>query len=177
MLIISEERMFTEALHTLQTPSVFCLSIIKLYICDIESFNLMEMNGKRIFKVSKSKSVRILTVGAWVIVVTICLFILWQGIKHPVALLITVPILAIVISVLVYYHRQSPQYIELTDDALVLHCMTGYKVFRYEDIAEVSKWQGKPSRLLRQWGSGGFGGYIGWFSGGGLGSQEAILSM
>ena len=76
MLIISEERMFTEALHTLQTPSVFCLSIIKLYICDIESFNLMEMNGKRIFKVSKSKSVRILTVGAWVIVVTICLFIL-----------------------------------------------------------------------------------------------------
>ena len=124
----------------------------------------MEMNGKRIFKVSKSKSVRILTVGAWVIVVTICLFILWQGIKHPVALLITVPILAIVISVLVYYHRQSPQYIELTDDALVLHCMTGYKVFRYEDIAE-------PSRLLRQWGSGGFGGYIGWFSGGGLGSH------
>ena len=99
--------MFTEALHTLQTPSVFCLSIIKLYICDIESFNLMEMNGKRIFKVSKSKSVRILTVGAWVIVVTICLFILWQGIKHPVALLITVPILAIVISVLVYYHRHG----------------------------------------------------------------------
>ena len=135
----------------------------------------MEMNGKRIFKVSKSKSVRILTVGAWVIVVTICLFILWQGIKHPVALLITVPILAIVISVLVYYHRQSPQYIELTDDALVLHCMTGYKVFRYEDIAEVSKWQGKPSRLLRQWGSGGFGGYIGWFSGGGLGSHFICL--
>ena len=65
------------------------------------------------FNVTKSKNVRILTVGAWVIVVTICLFILWQGIK----------------------------------------------------------WQGKPSRLLRQWGSGGFGGYIGWFSGGGLGSH------
>ena len=47
----------------------------------------------------------------------------------------------------------------------------GNKVFRYEDITEVSKWQGKPSRLLRQWGSGGFGGYIGWFSGGGLGSH------
>ena len=84
----------------------------------------MEMNGKRIFKVSKSKSVRILTVGAWVIVVTICLFILWQGIKHLVALLITVPILAIVISVLVYYHRQSPQYI---DGKVSLHvcCVNG----------------------------------------------------
>ena len=85
--------------------------------------------------------------------------------------LIVVPILAIVISVLVYYHRQSPQYIELTNDALVLHCASGNKVFRYEDITEVGKWQGKPSRLLRQWGSGGFGGYIGWFSGGGLGSH------
>ena len=94
----------------------------------------MEMNGKRIFKVSKSKSVRILTVGAWVIVVTICLFILWQGIKHPVALLITVPILAIVISVLVYYHRQSPQYIELTNDALVLHCASGNSAGSLEEV-------------------------------------------
>lgn len=47
----------------------------------------------------------------------------------------------------------------------------GIRFFRYEDITEVGKWQGKPSRLLRQWGSGGFGGYIGWFSGGGLGSH------
>ena len=123
------------------------------------------------FNVTKSKSVRILTIGAWVIVVTICLFILWQGIRHPVALLITVPILAIVIGVLVYYHRQSPLYIELMDDALVLYCVSGNKIFRYEDIVEVGKWQGRPSRLLRQWGSGGFGGYIGWFSGGGLGSH------
>lgn len=120
------------------------------------------MEEKRIFKVTKSKTVHIVTIVVWIIITVLCLFILWQGIKHPIGLLIVVPILAIVISVLVYYHRQSPQ---------VLHCMTGYKVFRYEDIAEVSKWQGKPSRLLRQWGSGGFGGYIGWFSGGGLGSH------
>ena len=129
------------------------------------------MEEKRIFKVTKSKTVHIVTIVVWIIITVLCLFILWQGIKHPIGLLIVVPILAIVISVLVYYHRQSPQYIELTDDALVLHCMTGYKVFRYEDIAEVSKWQGKPSRLLRQWGSGGFGGYIGWVSWGGLRSH------
>lgn len=129
------------------------------------------MEEKRIFKVTKSKTVHIVTIVVWIIITVLCLFILWQGIKHPIGLLIVIPILAIVISVLVYYHRQSPQYIELTNDALVLHCASGNKVFRYEDITEVGKWQGKPSRLLRQWGSGGFGGYIGWFSGGGLGSH------
>lgn len=129
------------------------------------------MEEKRIFKVTKSKTVHIVTIVVWTIITVLCLFILWQSIKHPIGLLIVVPILAIVISVLVYYHRQSPQYIELTNDALVLHCASGNKVFRYEDITEVGKWQGKPSRLLRQWGSGGFGGYIGWFSGGGLGSH------
>ena len=129
------------------------------------------MEEKRIFKVTKSKTVHIVTIVVLIIITVLCLFILWQGIKHPIGLLIVIPILAIVISVLVYYYRQSPQYIELTNDALVLHCASGNKVFRYEDITEVSKWQGKPSRLLRQWGSGGFGGYIGWFSGGGLGSH------
>ncbi len=119
------------------------------------------MEEKRIFKVTKSKTVHIVTIVVWIIITVLCLFILWQGIKHPIGLLIVVPILAIVISVLVYYHRQSPQYIELTNDALVLHCASGNKVFRYEDITEVGKWQGKPSRLLRQWGSGGFRGYMG----------------
>lgn len=129
------------------------------------------MKKEHIYKVSKSKCARGLTIGTWMTVAAVCVFILWQGIKHPIALLIVVPILAIVISVLVYYYRQSPLYIELVDDALVLHCASGNKVFRYEDIVEVGKWQGQPSRLLRQWGSGGFGGYIGWFSGGGLGSH------
>ena len=129
------------------------------------------MDGKRIFNVTKGTSVRVITAGTWVIIIAVCSLILWQGIKHPVSLLIAVPIFVIVIGVLVYYHRQSPLYIELTDDALVLHCVSGNKVFHYEDILEVGKWQGKPSRLLRQWGSGGLGGYIGWFSGGGLGSH------
>lgn len=129
------------------------------------------MEKKHIFNVSKSKTVCILTTGVWAMVTAICVFILWQGVRHPVGLLITVPILAIVISVFVYYQRQSPRYVELTEDALVLHCVAGRKVFRYEDITEIAMWQGKPSRLLRQWGSGGLGGYVGWFSGGGLGSH------
>lgn len=87
------------------------------------------MEEKRIFKVTKSKTVHIVTIVVWIIITVLCLFILWQGIKHPIGLLIVVPILAIVISVLVYYHRQSPQYIELTNDALVLHCASGNKVF------------------------------------------------
>ena len=89
------------------------------------------MEEKRIFKVTKSKTVHIVTIVVWIIITVLCPFILWQGIKHPIGLLIVVPILAIVISVLVYYHRQSPQYIELTNDALVLHCASGNKVFRY----------------------------------------------
>ena len=109
------------------------------------------MEEKRIFKVTKSKTVHIVTIVVWIIITVLCLFILWQGIKHPIGLLIVVPILAIVISVLVYYYRQSPQYIELTDDALVLHCMTGHKVFCYEDITEAFTFVASMGKRRFRW--------------------------
>lgn len=47
----------------------------------------------------------------------------------------------------------------------------GAQGFRYADIADAGLWTGKPSCLFRFCGSGAFCGFIGWFSGGGLGTH------
>ena len=75
-----------------------------------------------------------------------------------------------VLSFMKKQHREE-DFVELTADALVLHRVQGRKVFRYADIADAGLWTGKPSSLFRFCGSGAFYGFIGWFSGGGLGTH------
>lgn len=132
------------------------------------------MGDDNVYKVSKSRTVRYVTVGVWVLLVAVFVPSWYMVFIEPFILVPFVIMLLTTLSVfgiLFYYYLISPRSIELAADALVLRRVWGTRSFRYADIAEAALWQGKPSHMFRMWGCGAFCGYIGWFSGGGLGSH------
>lgn len=132
------------------------------------------MGDDNVYKVSKSRTVRCVTVGVWVLLVAVFVPSWYMVFVEPFILVPFVIMLLTTLSVfgiLFYYYLISPRSIELAADALVLRRVWGTRSFRYADIAEAALWQGKPSHMFRMWGCGAFCGYIGWFSGGGLGAH------
>lgn len=132
------------------------------------------MEGQTIFKVTKSKTVRITTACVWALVaavfaVTWCL--VFTGPFYILPFIIMLATTLFVFGLLFYYFAISPKSVEVTDDALVLRRVMGSKVFPYADIEDIGLWHGKASEMFRFCGCGGFHGFIGWFSGGGLGSH------
>lgn len=131
------------------------------------------MNGMK-YKVTKANLVRNVTAGVWVVVFAVSV-VACNAIPARLVSVTSVVVMLLaalsVFAILLYFFLISPRSVELTADALVLHRVSGRKVFRYADIAEAGLWTGKPSSLLRLCGSGAFCGYIGWFSGGGLGAH------
>ena len=132
------------------------------------------MEEQTIFNVTKSKTVRYATAGTWTLVVAVfaaTLYMVFSEPFHILPFIIMLPTTAFVFGILLYYYLISPKSIEITNEAVVLHRVRGRKVFPYADIIEADVWQGKPSELFRFCGSGGFHGFIGRFSGGGIGSH------
>lgn len=131
------------------------------------------MNGMK-YKVTKANLVRNVTAGVWVVVfvasVVACNAIPARLVSATSVVVMLLAALS-VFAILLYFFLISPRSVELTADALVLYRVLGRKMFRYADIAEAGLWTGRPSSLLRFCGSGAFCGYIGWFSGGGLGAH------
>lgn len=129
------------------------------------------VSGKE-YKVTKSKTVRMITSGMWFLLVAVFVPVWYVFLCEPfnlTAFIIMSAATLFALGVVIYYWFISPKSVELTGGALVLHRVVGRKVFRYADIAEAGLWTGKPSDMFRCWGSGAFCGFIGWFSGGGLG--------
>lgn len=124
------------------------------------------------YKVVKSRTVRYVTVAVWVVVALVFIAVWYMLLREPfyvtpfVIMLLTT---AFVLGLLLYYYLISPRSIRLTDGALVLRRVLGCKTFRYADIAEAGVYEGGGSDMFRFCGSGAFCGFIGWFSGGGLG--------
>lgn len=134
----------------------------------------METAGGVICKVGKSKGVLNVTAGVWVLVVAVFAVVWYMMLRETfdvVAFTATLVVTLAVLACLLCFFLMSPRRVELTADALVLHRVLGRKVFRYADIADAGLWTGKPSCLFRFCGSGAFCGFIGWFSGGGLGTH------
>ena len=136
--------------------------------------NNMAMQSVNIFRVTKDKAVRYVTFGTWALIVVVFSGAWWAVLAEPFILIPCVVMALVTLSVLgvlFYYYAISPRCIEVTADGIVLHRVRGRKLFPYADIAEAAVWRGRPSSMLRYFGSGAFCGYIGWFSGGGLGSH------
>ena len=134
----------------------------------------MENVSDKVYKVTKSKTVRMITSGMWFLLVAVFVPVWYVFLCEPFNLTVFIIMSAatlFALGVVLYYWFISPKGVELTDSALVLHRVVGRKVFRYADIAEAGLWTGKPSDMFRCWGSGAFCGFIGWFSGGGLGTH------
>ena len=132
----------------------------------------METSANMVYKVTKSNMVRGVTTGVWVLVVAVFAAVWYMMLRETfdvVAFTVTLVVTLAVLACLLCFLLMSPRRIGLTADALVLHRVQGRKVFRYADIADAGLWTGKPSSLFRFCGSGAFYGFIGWFSGGGLG--------
>ena len=128
---------------------------------------------KTVYKVTKSKAVRGVTIFSLALVAGVFAFAYAMSLIEPVegSYFILVPITVVVVGVMGAYYLYSPKRVELTADALVLHRVMGPKAFPYDEIEEIGKWGGSVSSLLRTFGDGGMFGCIGWFSGGGLGSH------
>ncbi|GEM_PF-1679090 len=129
------------------------------------------MRNDNVFKVTKSRLVFYVTLGACVLLVAVFVPAWYMVFAEP---FILVPFIIMtlasvsVFGMLIYFYMISPKRIELTADSLVLHRVWGKRRLRYADIADVGLWKGKSSEMIRLCGSGAFCGYIGWFSGGGL---------
>ena len=126
------------------------------------------------YNVTKSRAVRYCTAFVWVLVVAVFVPSWYMVFAEPFILVpffIMLLATATVLGVLFHFYLLSPRRVELAADALVLHRVRGRKEFRYADIAEIGLWHGKASDMFRFCGSGAFCGFIGWFSGGGLGSH------
>ncbi len=134
----------------------------------------MENVSDKVYNVTKSKTVRMITSGMWFLLMAVFVPVWYMFLCEPfnlTAFIIMSAATLFALGVVLYYWFISPKGVELTDDALVLHRVLGRKVFRYADIADAGLWTGKPSCLFRFCGSGAFCGFIGWFSGGGLGTH------
>lgn len=126
-----------------------------------------------VYKVAKSKAVRGITVFSLALVAGVFAFVWALSFVAPKAgaYFILVPATVIVAGMMGAYYLYSPKRVELTADALVLRRVMGPKAFPYSEIEEIGKWRGSTASLLRTFGDGGMFGYIGWYSGGGLGSH------
>lgn len=134
----------------------------------------MDDISKLTYKVVKSRTVRYVTAGVWGLLAAVFVPAWYMLLREPfyvapfvIMLLTTV----FVVGLLLYFHLISPRSVVLAADALVLRRVLGCKTFRYADIAEAGMFAGSGSDMFRFWGSGAFCGFIGWFSGGGLGSH------
>lgn len=134
--------------------------------------SVMKTESDNVFRVTKSKTVRAVTAATWVIVAAVFAAAWWAFLAepfHPVAFAVMLAVTVFALVVLFYYYFISPLSVELAADALVLRRVLGRKVFRYADIEAAGLFEGKGSDMFRFCGSGAFCGFIGWFSGGGLG--------
>lgn len=90
------------------------------------------MEGQTIFKVTKSKTVRIATACVWALVAAVFAVTWYLVFIEPFYILPFIIMLAttlFVFGLLFYYFAISPKNVEVTDDALVLRRVMGRKVF------------------------------------------------
>jgi hypothetical protein len=114
-----------------------------------------------IYRVKWSNLVKITTV----IVSIILLFVEWKiiySLIHSNNILLSVSILMIINLVIIITLLNTPLYIKLTTDSIILKKIGGKIQIKYSEIKVIQPHNAYPD--MRLFGSGGFFGYIGIFS-------------
>lgn len=115
-----------------------------------------------IFKVKKEKTVYLITYLCIVILaIVLILFVSLATKMGKEDIYITGGAMAIATSVSLYFYLKSPQNIEITDKALILHKVRGKIAMPFNEIQEIRPYSKSGIRLC---GSGGMFGYIGLFT-------------
>lgn len=82
-------------------------------------------------------------------------------IRAPESICIIIPTIVILVFTELYFYLKSPQNIEITDEALILHKARGKIAMPFNEIQEIRPYSKSGIRLC---GSGGMFGYIGLFT-------------